>query len=138
MTDRTQPERDWPVSFGFLLTVMHFSENQKNTSNDRNRYESFAEPVRENRQDELDRWRDTLRGDRACQREWEILWNRCGNPSEPVRTNRQDELDSWKDTLGGDCVNSIWKSQRNHFEIRSETVRKNRQDELDQWRDAVW
>ena len=29
MTDRTQPERDWLVSFGFLLTVMHFPKTTK-------------------------------------------------------------------------------------------------------------
>ena len=39
-----------------------------------------SELVRRNRQDELDRWKDTLGGDWACQREREIIWEPLWKP----------------------------------------------------------
>ena len=50
----------------------------------------------------MDRWKDTLGGDGACQtRTGNYMGTVMKNASERVKTNRQDEQDRWKDTPGG-------------------------------------
>ena len=63
-----------------------------------NRCGDPSEPVRTNRQDEQDRWRDTLEGD-CVNSNWKSYRNRCESRSEPVRMNRQDEINRWDGTL---------------------------------------